>query len=729
MSMDKTAKRSVAFILIDGLGDVSLPQLKYMTPLQVANAPNLDAIASAGVNGLMDPVEAGLGCGSDTAHLSLLGYDPRIYYQGRGAFESMGAGLAMSPGDIAFKSNFATLDKESGIVTSRRADRHFEEEGPILCAALDGMKLSSFPEYEVRVRYATEHRCGVVVKGPKLSGNISGTDPLKDNRLLLKVEALDDTEEAKNTAAVVNELSKEMSKILVAHPVNAKRLAEGKNIANVVLLRGCGIRIEVPPFEKQHGLSPCMATAIAKALSVPLQTPPFIFVPGEDEHRPGRAQGYDFGFLHIKAIDDAGHDKASILKVKALEAVDRAIGQLTRLLWQAEKTSNFQYYLCVTGDHSTPVEYGDHSFEPVPFALCQLRDFVRSVGESNISNVSLEPFPLPSVNAGEDLTDIIKESQEVNKDLKAFNGHSVCQFSEIAAARGCLGRFPGSEMMGVIKKFIKMKNEYLFQLTAKIFSPYCSEIASGAVAIKMNVLLYAPPLFLLMLKALDIKGVFSTLFGAALVQIILGLPFLLTYPVEYLSRAFNLGRVFIHFWFLSVSVEIVLGSYILITSLLISSSFQDRFVSKEFSISLLVLHLMLLATFAQFRWSNCNIYEIVKVDMHWLERRALYSLEDVASVMFTWNFIGIVCARSLHYQFYSWYFYSLPFLLWISPFPTPLRLILLAGVELCWNIYPSNVYSSCLLLCVHLFILLGLWIAPVECEYATLKPSERKKEE
>lgn len=94
-------------------------------------------------------------------------------------------------------------------------------------------------------RYATEHRCGVVVKGPKLSGNISGTDPLKDNRLLLQAEPLDDTDEAKHTAAVVNELSKEISKILVSHPLNAKRAAEGKNIANVVLLRGCGIRIEV----------------------------------------------------------------------------------------------------------------------------------------------------------------------------------------------------------------------------------------------------------------------------------------------------------------------------------------------------------------------------------------------------------------------------------------------------------------------------------------------------
>lgn len=85
----------------------------------------------------------------------------------------------------------------------------------------------------------------MVVKGPKLSGNISGTDPLKDNRLLLQVEPLDNTEEAKHTAAVVNELSKEMSKILVTHPLNAERATQGKNIANIVLLRGCGIRIEV----------------------------------------------------------------------------------------------------------------------------------------------------------------------------------------------------------------------------------------------------------------------------------------------------------------------------------------------------------------------------------------------------------------------------------------------------------------------------------------------------
>ena len=94
--------------------------------------------AAAGLNGLLDPVEPGLACGSDTAHLSILGYDPREYYRGRGAFESMGAGIPMSPGDIAFKSNFATLDTDTGTVLRRRADRKFEDVGPILCAALDG---------------------------------------------------------------------------------------------------------------------------------------------------------------------------------------------------------------------------------------------------------------------------------------------------------------------------------------------------------------------------------------------------------------------------------------------------------------------------------------------------------------------------------------------------------------------------------------------------------------
>lgn len=162
----------------------------------------------------------------------------------------------------------------------------------------------------------------------------------------------------------------------------------------------------------------------------------------------------NLSLLELQAIDDAGHDKASIFKAKGLEAVDRAIGQLAKLLWQAETTGAFQYYICVTGDHSTPVEYGDHSFEPVPFALCRLKDFVGAVGgESHLLDISLDPFPLPTVESGDAYTG---QEEKQGKQGQAFKGDTVFEFNEIAAARGILGRFTGSEMMGIIKAFLKL---------------------------------------------------------------------------------------------------------------------------------------------------------------------------------------------------------------------------------------------------------------------------------
>ncbi|KAJ1282394.1 hypothetical protein BS78_03G048500 [Paspalum vaginatum] len=241
-------------------------------------------------------------------------------------------------------------------------------------------------------------------------------------------------------------------------------------------------------------------------------------------------------------------------------------------------------------------------------------------------------------------------------------------------------------------------------------------VFSGAVSVKMNVLLFAPSLLLLMVKAMSIKGVFFALFGAAVVQVLLGMPFLLSHAVEYISRAFDLGRVFIHFW--SVNFKFVP---------------EKLFVSKELASALLILHLTTLMVFAHYKWlkhegglfgflrsrfkENKSIQQLVCCQ----PRPSNLSKEHIVAVMFIGNFIGIVCARSLHYQFYSWYFYSLPFLLWKTRFPTPLRIILFLGVEVCWNIYPSTAYSSLLLLCLHICILLGIWFSPTECPYTINK--------
>ncbi|XP_008235046.1 PREDICTED: dol-P-Man:Man(5)GlcNAc(2)-PP-Dol alpha-1,3-mannosyltransferase [Prunus mume] len=257
-------------------------------------------------------------------------------------------------------------------------------------------------------------------------------------------------------------------------------------------------------------------------------------------------------------------------------------------------------------------------------------------------------------------------------------------------------------------------------------------IFSGAVSVKMNVLLYAPPLLLLMLRAMNIGGVISALSGAALVQILLGIPFILSHPFAYISRAFNLGRVFIHFW--SVNFKFVP---------------EPIFVSKAFAISLLIAHLGLLTAFAHYRWCMQEgglfkflysrldpiKFELALTSSFSLKKSynshssiKVLSKEYIVTTMFVGNFIGILCARSLHYQFYSWYFHSLPYLLWKTPFPTLLRVMLFIGVEFCWNVYPSSLYSSALLLCLHLVILVGLWSAPPEYPYVDNKALTEDKD-
>ncbi|KAH1220897.1 Cyanogenic beta-glucosidase [Glycine max] len=133
-----------------------------------------------------------------------------------------------------------------------------------------------------------------------------------------------------------------------------------------------------------------------------------------------------------------------------------ACDRLARLLWVAESTRKFQFFLCVRGDHSTPVEYRDHSFEMVPFAICWLKDFVGAIGESTISKSSIDPFPIASVKSGEDLLDDLETEDRRDKCCEAYSGDSVYELNEVAAAKGCLGHFPRGEMMGIIKKFINL---------------------------------------------------------------------------------------------------------------------------------------------------------------------------------------------------------------------------------------------------------------------------------
>ncbi|KYR01291.1 phosphonopyruvate decarboxylase-like protein [Tieghemostelium lacteum] len=424
--------------MIDGLADVSLPKYSRKTPLEIAKIPIMDAMAATGINGSMDPVEPGLACGSDTAHLSIFGYDPRIYYRGRGAFESMGAGLDMKPGDIAFKSNFATLNTDSGIVISRRADRNFEELGPILCDYLTGIKLPSFPQYQIDVKYATEHRCGIRVRGPNLTDSISGTDPLTDNLPLLKSKPLNDDFNSINTAAVVNELSVEIQKALENHPVNIDRRKKLLSPANVVLLRGCGVIVEAPTFFEKYALRAFMIapTCIIAGLGMSIDIK-VVEAPGAtgDYHTNFHSKAttlleniqkddFDFGFLHVKAVDDAGHDKNDQLKIDFLEKIDQ---MLDFIINQLSNLSKLNISICLTGDHSTPVMTGDHSCEPVPFTISK----PKLISKYLLNNNNID---------------------SLRNDFSLID--NVTSFSEINCSKGSLGRFNGGQVMNIIQQYM-----------------------------------------------------------------------------------------------------------------------------------------------------------------------------------------------------------------------------------------------------------------------------------
>eukprot|EP01104_Vermistella_antarctica_P006209 TRINITY_DN16931_c0_g1_i1.p1 TRINITY_DN16931_c0_g1~~TRINITY_DN16931_c0_g1_i1.p1 ORF type:complete len:423 (+),score=90.65 TRINITY_DN16931_c0_g1_i1:228-1496(+) len=216
---------------------------------------------------------------------------------------------------------------------------------------------------------------------------------------------------------------------------------------------------------------------------------------------------------------------------------------------------------------------------------------------------------------------------------------------------------------------------------------------SLGVSVKMNILLFAPGLLLLLLKRFGVLGTIPKLSICAAIQVALAVPFLRANAWGYMVGSFNFGRQFFHIW--TVNLKFVP---------------EEIFLSKPLATSLLAAQLLCLFVFAAKKWtqSEGGLWRAVR---EWKEKPAL-SAEHIVAVMFTSNFIGIVFARSLHYQFYVWYWHTLPFLLWKTALPVPVRLVLLAAVEWVWNVYPSNSTSSITLQVCHLVLLVSLLLSP-----------------
>ncbi|XP_045510603.1 lethal(2)neighbour of tid protein 2 [Colias croceus] len=292
-----------------------------------------------------------------------------------------------------------------------------------------------------------------------------------------------------------------------------------------------------------------------------------------------------------------------------------------------------------------------------------------------------------------------------------------------------------------------------------------SFIYSLAVSVKMNILLYAPALFFFYLVNLGLKDTFKQLLVCGITQIVLGLPFLLSNPVAYLKGSFDLGRVFNHTWtvnyrfldekvFASTMFHLVLlGIHIMLLLLLLPMCIQYfksycrlRYVQRQFQPQIDAKNLENRKNMKSKKENKAKMNQNHKEDNLSKEQEnflksfenmlqksspkmgnksekvskpeketAPYSINfDILSQlfvlpMFLVNFIGIVCARSLHYQFYSWYFHTLPYLLWSTNYSLVIRFLILALIEFCWNTYPSTDATSIMLHVCHISILYGVY--------------------
>ena len=374
------------------MGDVPIEELGNKTTLEAAETPYMDSLAKTGKTGLMYTVGEGIAPESDVAVVSILGYDPFKHHVSRGALESVGAGLGMRDGDLALRCNFGTVAADGSSIVDRRAGRDLtQKEADKLAQAVNGqVRLESYP-VDFQIKSTATYRAALVVrsKEKRLSGNISNTDPaykringvgaadLEAEMVLKSCEPLDESEEARISAELVNEFTRKATPVLDQHEVNRRRVKEGKLKANVVLSRDAGSMVpKFPSLSELYGLNfVCLADmnverGISRLAGMSLVDLP---LPSDSLEKDCELRvkklfevlpNYDCFYIHIKGPDVPGHDGDFELKSRLIATVDKYfVGEMLQRINLEDNV------VCITADHATPCELKAHSDDPVPILI------------------------------------------------------------------------------------------------------------------------------------------------------------------------------------------------------------------------------------------------------------------------------------------------------------------------------------------------------------------------
>lgn len=357
-------------VLGDGMAGETLAELEGKTTLEAANTPMMDCLAQTAEQGMASMVPEGMAPGSDTANLSVMGYDPEIYYSGRSPLEALSIGVNMKENDVAFRCNVVTLSEdeenyEDKIIIDHSSDEISTEDAAVLLESLkEGLEKEGYAFYA-----GTSYRHLLIWN----EGQVLELTPPHD---ILTKRIGDYLPED----TVLREMMKKSYEILKDHPINIDRKKKGLNPANSAWFWGAGTRPELLSFEEKTGKKGAMISAVdlLKGIAVGAGMER-IFVEGANgglhTNYEGKADAavkaltvdeYDFVYIHVEGPDEMGHQGNMRNKIQAIEWLDERL--IKRVVKGMEKAGE-DFRMLILPDHPTPISVRTHTGNPVPYLL------------------------------------------------------------------------------------------------------------------------------------------------------------------------------------------------------------------------------------------------------------------------------------------------------------------------------------------------------------------------
>lgn len=356
------------------MADLPIESLGNKTPLEYAVTPKMDELASKGEIGMVHTIPDGMKPGSDTANLSVLGYNPRQYYSGRSPLEALSIGVPMKDTDVALRCNIVTLSEEEDTYEERTmVDHSASEISTEECAVLLEAVRKELETDIYKFYVGTSYRHCLIWANGKVVDLVQPHDILgqKIGDKLPQDEAL-------------RTMMKKSYDILVNHPINIERKKRGLNPANSCWFWGAGTKPSLSPFEEKTHLKGAMISAVDLLKGIAVGSSMKVITVegangGLDTNYEGKAQAaidvltkdnYDFVYVHLEGPDEMGHQGSVEKKVKAIERLD---ARIIKPIVEGLEAAGEEFRLVVLPDHPTPISIRTHTSENVPYLLYDSR--------------------------------------------------------------------------------------------------------------------------------------------------------------------------------------------------------------------------------------------------------------------------------------------------------------------------------------------------------------------